>query len=319
MPVPSPRISALRFIIDIASLVFLAVLAVIAALTVPPTEEARHLTPQLLVVAVLYVGARGIMGRFLRGFVADAFHLLILMALFSFLFRTSTLLQQALGQGWHDDTLIGFDTKFLGQEGSVWLQRFTHPALTEWMMFAYVIYIPLIPGLALACRRWAGEEGMYVYLVNFALVNVTCYLGFILFPVETPMWHHPGEFTSPLAGGIFTWCGEWVRTHLHEKGGGFPSPHCAMGTVMVLMIGRYRRTLLPVALPIVLTLYVSTVYCRYHYFLDSAAGIFVGIAVVGLTPVFTIAAERRALPGTARIALAVRRLTRTAQSEEDSP
>ena len=54
----------------------------------------------------------------------------------------------------------------------------------------------------------------------------------------------------------------------------------AAATVMLAMFFRYRRPLFYASLPFFLTLYVSTVYGRYHYAADAVAGILVALAVI---------------------------------------
>jgi membrane-associated phospholipid phosphatase len=94
------------------------------------------------------------------------------------------------------------------------------------------------------------------------------------------MFFIPEAFMEPLEGEIFTFIGEWMRTNLHYPGGCLPSPHCASATVMIVMMYRYNRVLFWSLLPIVLTLYVSTVYGRYHYSWDGVAGILLSLLVL---------------------------------------
>jgi membrane-associated phospholipid phosphatase len=152
------------------------------------------------------------------------------------------------------------------------------------MMFAYVIYVPLLACIAVVCYHAGGPRAVYDYLLSFALVNIICSFGFILFPVASPLFHSPEKYTVPLQGGFFTWCGEWIRNNMHYAGGSLPSPHCAVGTVMMAMLYRYRRLLWHLSLPVFLTIYAATVYCRYHYVWDSIAGIIVGALVLRFSP-----------------------------------
>jgi membrane-associated phospholipid phosphatase len=87
-----------------------------------------------------------------------------------------------------------------------------------------------------------------------------------------------------LKGGIFTWFGEWIRHNAHYPGGNFPSPHCAAGTIMLIMLYKYNRKVYFVMLPIIILLYVSTVYGRYHFAMDGVTGIAAAFLVVWLSP-----------------------------------
>ncbi len=67
-----------------------------------------------------------------------------------------------------------------------------------------------------------------------------------------------------------------------------------MGTVIWLMSYRYVRRWFYILAPIILSLYVSTVYGRYHYVIDSVAGIALGILAILAGPSMVRAWNRRA-------------------------
>ncbi|NTU51776.1 MAG: phosphatase PAP2 family protein, partial [Candidatus Aminicenantes bacterium] len=73
--------------------------------------------------------------------------------------------------------------------------------------------------------------------------------------------------------------GEYLRSQWQFVGGTIPSLHCANATVIWLMAYRYHRPSFWVLSPVILSLYVSTVYCRYHYVTDSVAGVALALAV----------------------------------------
>jgi membrane-associated phospholipid phosphatase len=125
------------------------------------------------------------------------------------------------------------------------------------------------------------------YLLNLSLAYMVCYIGFMFFPLATQMHYSPDMYNVPLDGWVFTHLGELIRTHLHEPGAALPSPHCAAGTVMLVMSLRYSPRGFLILLPVILTLYFSTVYCRYHYLWDSVGGIVVAIIVLKTSPLLT--------------------------------
>jgi membrane-associated phospholipid phosphatase len=72
-----------------------------------------------------------------------------------------------------------------------------------------------------------------------------------------------------------------MRKYLHFAGGSIPSPHAAAATIMWVMAYRYHRTSFWILTPIVLSLYVSTFYGRYHYVTDAIVGVLVaGLALI---------------------------------------
>lgn len=202
----------------------------------------------------------------------------------TYLFGQSMAFQQLVHGQWFDQQVIGFESSIVGVEASLYSQRFVHPFLTEWLMFSYIIYIPLLPLVVLVCYRSGGIVAAYDYLLNLLAVYLICYTGFILLPVAGPMEYYPDRFQIPLDGGVFTFLGNWLRDNVHAKGGCLPSPHCAAATVMLAMAIKHSPRFAFVLSPVVLSLYVSTVYGRFHYASDGLAGIAVALVVVLVEP-----------------------------------
>ena len=192
---------------------------------------------------------------------------------YAYLFAAVDRLQLIVRGRWMDDSVLAVQAALFGTQPTLWLQRLTRPWLTEWMMFAYVVYIALYPLVCGAVFFRHGEEALEECLLALGLANVACDLGFIAFPVAGPTAYIGSSYTVPLHGYLFTALGEFIRTHLHYVGGSLPSPHAAAATVLWMMSWKYRRPLFWLLTPLVLTLDVATFYCRYHYFADTAAGI----------------------------------------------
>lgn len=203
---------------------------------------------------------------------------------YGMLFSVAEKMQHVFVPGWMDDRIVALDTWLLGSESSLLLQKFIHPLLTEWMMFAYVVYLPLLPLVAIICYRSKDASALNNYLLNLAVSYIVCYIGFMMFPVATQMHYFPQLYTVPLDGWLFTWCGEWMRANLHAPGGGLPSAHCAAATVMLVMLFRYNKRAFFLILPIIISLYVSTTYGRYHYLWDGITGILTGLLVILVSP-----------------------------------
>ena len=281
--------------VDLSSELFVVVLLVLTVLFRQEIPNWTDLALQLTVAGALYFSVVYIIRILPRGSLATAVHIGSVMALFSFLFGAVSNLQHVFIAGWMDQSLVGWETALFGGELSVHLQAFASPVLTEWMMFAYVIYIPLLPLIGFLCWCTAGSRGAVDYLMNLSLANILCYAGFIVFPIAGPLSHYPDVYSVPLDGGLFTWCGEWVRSNLHYPGGSLPSPHCAAATVMLAMLFRYNHRLAWPALPVILTLYIATVYGRYHYTSDMIAGILTGLGVLRISPRIAKLMDRAAL------------------------
>jgi membrane-associated phospholipid phosphatase len=193
-------------------------------------------------------------------------------------------LQLVVHGRWLDDTVLSLERTIFGVQPTVWLQQLISKPLTEWMMFAYVFYLPLYPilfGLAYARRGETAAERLFFGL---GLANMICNLGFIVFPAAGPYFRLGGEYSVPLSGYIWTSIGEFLRLRVQFVGGTIPSPHCACATVMWLTAYQYSRTAFWILSPVVVSLYLSTVYLRFHYVTDTVLGIAVGLFVVWVTP-----------------------------------
>ena len=204
--------------------------------------------------------------------------------LYAHLFLVSLPMQLILVRRWQDLALLRFEQGIFGVQPTVWLERFITPPLTEWMFFAYVIYLVLYPGLSALIFAKRGEAAMEDYLFNLAAVNLTCFLFFFVFPVAGPMYFQSEAYSVPLRGGIFAAIGEYIRANIHEIGGNLPSPHCAVATVMWILARRYVRPAFYILAPVILSLYVSTFFLRYHYVSDSVAGVLAGAFVILAAP-----------------------------------
>lgn len=212
------------------------------------------------------------------------------------IFLTSRDLQ-LLFFSWNDDSVLAWEQAVFGSQPLVGIQTLYSPLLTEWMFFVYVVYIVIYPILAAVIFFRRGEEANEDYLFQLGLVNLVCGLGFILYPVAGPLrWEKARVLLAePIpAGGVFGAMAEYIRTHVHAPGGTIPSPHCAVATVMWFMSRKYTRWGFWFLAPIILSLYVSTVYGRFHYLSDSLIGIAVAIAVLLAAPAIEKAWNRRA-------------------------
>ena len=284
MPREDDSLHALRGGLDAASLLFVGLLILLAWLFPERVHRPEDTASELLVAGMAYICAVGLTRTIPSPPTATAIHAIAVLFLFSFLFQVIAGYQHLIIGGWMDEALISWEESFTGIELSLLMQHAVNPPLTEWMMFAYVIYIPLLPAVAFICYRSAGPRAATEYLLALALAYIVCYVGFILFPVASPLYHYPERYTVPLEGGFFTWCGEWLREKGHYAGGSLPSPHCAAGTVMMVMLYRYNRRAFALTVPVFITIYVAIVYARYHYLSDGLAGIVVAILALRIGP-----------------------------------
>ena len=228
---------------------------------------------------VVYLSQRA-STKFLRFFLRVA----AITLTYAYLFGAVDKLQLILHGRWLDEYVLDGEQYLFGVQPTLWLQHFTTPGLTEWMMFAYVIYVPMYPVLCGIIYYLRGDVAMEDYFFTLGFTNILCDIGFILFPVAGPIATIGSLYTVPLNGYVFTYLGELMRSNLHYIGGTIPSPHCAAATIMWVMAYRYHRPSFYVLTPVVLSLYASTFYARYHYVTDAVVGVAVAFLALAIVP-----------------------------------
>jgi len=182
-----------------------------------------------------------------------------------------------------DAALAGIDHRFLGVHPTVWLERLTWPPLTEILQLTYSTYyfLPLVLGVAL--WRRGSRETFHFWVFIVVLGFYLSYLGYIAVPAIGPRFLPSivEAQTIPLTG---VWLFQPVREMLDRAEGitrdCFPSGHTEL-TLLVLIYARvFHRKVFWWLLPLGTGVIVSTVYLRYHYVIDVAAGALLAGAIV---------------------------------------
>ncbi|HKW32918.1 MAG TPA: phosphatase PAP2 family protein [Candidatus Acidoferrum sp.] len=195
---------------------------------------------------------------------------------FLFCFEEMARLVHLVNPDWEDAKLIAFDRWLTGVNLSLWLEQFTHPALTEFMQFAYFtyfIYLLILGGILYYQRDF---ERYWAVMTYSALGYVFGYLIAALFPVQSPWFTLAGQWHGALAGGPFTALINLIEKYGRVHGAAFPSQHVAGAMAALLGAWRHRRWLFWIFLPFVACMCVSTVYVRNHYLADVLGGMTTG-------------------------------------------
>ena len=106
-------------------------------------------------LVVVYLSQRA-NTKFLRFFLRVA----AVTLTYAYLFGAVDKLQLIIHGRWLDEYVLDGEQYVFGVQPTLWLQRFTTPALTEWLMFAYVIYVPMYPVLCGIIYYVRGEVAM---------------------------------------------------------------------------------------------------------------------------------------------------------------
>lgn len=181
----------------------------------------------------------------------------------------------------YDRELAAIDYAIFGAHPTVWLERVTHPALTEIFQLSYTTYyfLPVVLGAVLWRRREFDKFHflLFVIVLGFYL----SYLGYIAVPAIGPRFILADQQSFPLTGILFY---DFIRATLDRAEGitrdCFPSGHTELTLVVLYYSYRFdRRTFRSLIAPGSL-LIISTVYLRYHYVIDVVAGALLAVAVI---------------------------------------
>ena len=176
-----------------------------------------------------------------------------------------------------DIYIINLENSIFGIHPTIWFQQFNDPLFTEWMMFGYSFYLMLIP-ITTGWLYYSGKKAESEHTLTSLMISFYfCYILFSLIPVAGPRLAMTDLYTVKFSGYIFKSITEAMEAGPMLHGGAFPSAHCSAATVMLLLSYKYDKKLFFWVMPVIITLYISTVYGRYHYPIDVLAGMIVGI------------------------------------------
>ena len=175
-----------------------------------------------------------------------------------------------------DALLNGWDTALFGMNLSVAWQGFSPPLLTDLMMAGYLFYfLYLVGGPATYCVRDLPKFRLLI--VGLFTVHGLGFLGYTIWPAGGPHLHL--TFDQPLVGSWFTRLMAPVIITGSNGVDVFPSLHLAVSLYLLGFDWRFDRRRFWWVLAPCVTLWVSTLYLRYHYFVDLLAG--AALAAVG--------------------------------------
>lgn len=181
----------------------------------------------------------------------------------------------------YDAWLRSIDARLIGENLSLRLEPFVRPLFTEILSFCYMLFIPYLTLSML--WYFCGPLPLLkrFYLGLFSIYGIG-FLGYIFVPAAGPHIAMSSEFRVALTGGIFTRLNAAMVSFGSNQVDVFPSLHCAISTYMLLFDRWYKRWRFRVyALPCV-GLWVSTIYLRYHYFIDVLVGFALAAIVLWL-------------------------------------
>src|SRR5262249_47519910 len=202
--------------------------------------------------------------------------------LFPVLYKEVELLAAAIGN-WRLTNVIPVveATLFAGQPSLYLSERLDFVPLSELLHFCYVSYLIVVPGVSGYWYAVGRRAAFHELVMLLTMVMLGSYLFFILFPVDSP-YYRADRVGPPLAGHFFFELVHTISDHGGARGGAFPSTPVSGGVVGRLVAWRHQRRLAYLLAPVIAGVIVATVYGRFHYALDTAAGLALGAAAFSI-------------------------------------
>ena len=187
-----------------------------------------------------------------------------------------------------DATLITWDEYLLGFQPAIYLEQFITPDLTDFMYFSYssfLIYILLFT-MYLYVRK--KNVAFRETLVSVILTFYIGYVGYVIFPAVGPKFTMSHLFETSLSGSYITDRLSFLMNYEiseYTRRDCFPSLHNGVIFLILLFAFKHEKIYAYLFLPFAIALFISTLYLRYHYFVDMIAGFLLAIIIFYLGPV----------------------------------
>lgn len=180
----------------------------------------------------------------------------------------------------HDAAVQRWEEALFGMQVSrVWWQAMPSRFWSTVLHGAYFAYYPIVIGpvtwFLFRGNSRAARQAVLWLIATF----ITCYLGFLFFPVAGPYYEFPrpaAEFLdNPMARLVYA-----TLAKGSSYGAAFPSSHVAAALAATAAAWSGSRRLGWILLVPSALLAIGVVYCQMHYAIDAIAGAGVGAAVV---------------------------------------
>jgi membrane-associated phospholipid phosphatase len=169
-----------------------------------------------------------------------------------------------------DAQLLAIDQKLFGTTPAVTMERWIHPALTDFLVLCYFLHLVLPPVIAALWYR-RDVRVFREFLLAILVAGTLGTVGYVAVPAVGPALAYPRLFHVELSGKIYQPIIDAIDLARAPRDV-FPSLHVAVSAIVLWYAARRGRTVFLIVLPLVVGNWISTMYLRYHYFIDVVAG-----------------------------------------------
>ena len=207
--------------------------------------------------------------------------------------ETYYIIQSLKPEDW-DLVFIKADFELFGVNPTQWIYKFANPFLTEFLQIIYFFYyfIIIIYGLELYLWKRYDEYKFATFIIVTAFY--LCYIFYVIFPAIGPRFllHDFNAINTELPGIFFT---KWIRAFLDfgesipagvqnvnmfAQRDAMPSAHTSLAILVVYLSKKIRSRSFYFYLPYLICMVISTIYLRYHYVIDIAAGAVIAVITI---------------------------------------
>ena len=203
--------------------------------------------------------------------VRDWFPFLVILLMYYSLWGDATLMLVTRDR---DAALMAIDQHLFGFQASLKLQAIVSPRLTAYMDFAYLYHLINIPLVACFIYAFRDRARFREMMSGLMVVSFLGLVGYLLVPAIGPLYTLRDQYTVPLrqSGWVFNREVDFMD-FARIRRDVFPSLHVGISFVVWLYAWRNSKKLFWILSPLILSLWFSTVYLRYHYLIDVVAGL----------------------------------------------
>jgi len=196
-----------------------------------------------------------------------------------------SILIPAIRHAYADQQLAELDYRLWHANPTVWLERIQVPPLTEFLQIIYSLFIPAI--LFVALRFWLRRDyaAFRYYAFLIATGFLLSYIGYLLVPARGPRFILKDVQHAPLRG---LWLFGLLQSTLdqleHVTYDCFPSGHTELAILASWESRKISDGWGRLYAAYTVCMVFATVYLRYHYTVDVAAGALLALVLILATP-----------------------------------
>ena len=168
---------------------------------------------------------------------------------------------------------------------TVWLERIASPGLTEFLQIVYTLFVPAVLLIAFLLWQKKRYKEFQYYAFLIAVGYLVSYVGYLIVPARGPRFLLKDLQHAPLQG---LWLFQTMQGALDRLESAhydcFPSGHTELTILAWWSSQKLTNSLFLPYFAYTLSIIFATVYLRYHYTIDIAAGVMVAILLIVAAP-----------------------------------